>query len=182
MGLEQVQEEIEQEAKKTAQRLIKEGQKEAERLKAEVEEKVGVYRKTMEDDVRNTLAEIERQTASNADLSAHSMVMGAKKAIIEEVFDNAQEQIRAKKQEAFLKTLLQKAKKELEIATVSVNAKDKAVMETLFSGTVNEEDIIGGIIAENKEQTIRIDYSFDSLLDQVKENNLSAIGKILFGK
>ena len=34
---------------------------------------------------------------------------------------------------------------------------------------------------ENKEKTIRVDYWFDSMLQNIKENELQGINKILFG-
>ena len=42
-------------------------------------------------------------------------------------------------------------------------------------------DIAGGLVAENKEKTVRVDYSFETLLDGIKENELQNISKILFG-
>ena len=41
--------------------------------------------------------------------------------------------------------------------------------------------MIGGIIAENGEKTIRVNYSFETLLESVKEAELQNISKILFG-
>ncbi|MEK6876839.1 MAG: V-type ATP synthase subunit E family protein, partial [Nanoarchaeota archaeon] len=42
-------------------------------------------------------------------------------------------------------------------------------------------DITGGLIAENADGTVRVDYSFDTMLQNVKENELQKISKILFG-
>ena len=43
-------------------------------------------------------------------------------------------------------------------------------------------DIVGGIIAENQDETVRVDYSFDSMLQNMEENELQSINKILFGE
>ena len=42
-------------------------------------------------------------------------------------------------------------------------------------------DIIGGLIAENKDGTVRVDYGFDTMLQNIKENELQSINKVLFG-
>ena len=39
----------------------------------------------------------------------------------------------------------------------------------------------GGLIAENKDGTVRVDYSFDTMLQTIKENELQSINKVLFG-
>ena len=42
-------------------------------------------------------------------------------------------------------------------------------------------EIAGGLIAENREKTIRVDYSFETLLQGIKESEMQHINKLLFG-
>ena len=41
-------------------------------------------------------------------------------------------------------------------------------------------NLIGGLIAENKEKTTRVDYSFETILDGIKDSELQNINKSLF--
>ena len=41
--------------------------------------------------------------------------------------------------------------------------------------------MLGGLIAENKEKTIRVDYRFETMLESIKEKELQGINKLLFG-
>ena len=74
--------------------------------------------------------------------------------------------------------LLEKAKSDIEVAKVYCSKKDAKFVKGFDANPI---DIIGGLIAENKERTIRVDSSFDTMLESIKEKELQGINKLLFG-
>ena len=70
------------------------------------------------------------------------------------------------------------AKNDIEVAKIYCNKKDLKVLKDFKAEAA---DITGGLIAENKEGTVRVDYSFDTMLQNIKENELQSINKVLFG-
>jgi predicted Zn-dependent peptidase len=104
----------------------------------------------------------------------------AKKQVIENAFNEVRKKLESlddKKRETYIKKLLEKAKNDIEMAYVYCNKKDTKFLKGLNLEAIN---IIGGLIAENKEKTIRVDYSFETILQSIKENELQNINKILF--
>lgn len=181
MGLETVKEEILNSAKEQSNSLIVEARKEANRIMKEAEKKIEEMREKSESETKRMLDTIKRQELASAELESKKILLNAKKQIIENVFAEAKkrlENLDDKKRELYIKKLLEKAKNDIEISNVYCNKKDAKFLKGRNAEPTN---IIGGLIAENKEKTVRVDYSFETLLQSVKENELQNINKILFG-
>ena len=180
MGLETVKEEILSNAKEQSNSLIAEARKEANRIMREAENKIEEMKVKSEADIKRMLDTIKRQELANAELENKKMLLEAKKEVIESVFSDTKkklENLDDKKMEAIIKILLEKAKNEIEVAHIYCNKKDTKLLKGFSAETT---EIIGGLIAENKERTIRVDYSFDTILESIKENELQSISKLLF--
>lgn len=181
MGLEAVKEEITRNAKQQESAMIAEARKEANKIMKEAEAKVEELKAKTEAETKKATEAIKRQALVSAEMESKKMVLEAKKQIIENVFSEAKKKLEAlddKKREELIKKLLEKAKKELEIAYVYCNKRDIRFVKGL---TVEVADIAGGLIGENKDKTIRLDYSFETLLDTINEKELQTINKLLFG-
>jgi len=180
MGLETVKEEILGNAKEQANSFVAEARKEANRIIRETEKKVEEMRQKSEEETKKIFDMIKRQEFASAELENKKMLLEAKKQVIENAFADARkrlENLDDKKREAMIKKLLEKAKNEIEITTVYCNK-----MDSKFIKGFNFEaaDMLGGLLAENKEKTIRADYSFEAVLQSIKENELQNINKLLF--
>ncbi len=181
MGLEALKEEILNSAKEQANSLIAEARKEANRIMKEAEKKIEEMKEKSDIETKKMLDTIKRQELASAELENKKILLEAKKQIIESVFIEAKkrlENLDDKKRESYLKKLLEKAKNDIEIEYVYCNKKDTKFLKGF---NVEIANIIGGLIAENKERTIRVDYSFETLLQGIKENELQNINKLLFG-
>ena len=181
MGLETVKEEILNSAEEQANSLTAEARKEANRIMKEVEKKIEEMREKSESETKRMLDTIKRQELASAELENKKMLLEAKKQLIDSVFAEARkrlENLDDKKKEAHIKKLLEKAKNDIEISSVYCNKKDAKFVKGF---NVEVADIIGGVMAENREKTIRVDYSFDTILESIKESELQNISKILFG-
>lgn len=180
MGLEAVKEEILGSAKGQATSLIAEARKEANRILREAERKIEEMQEKYDLETKKILDNIKRQELASAELENKKIVLEAKKQIIESVFIEAGKKLESlddKKREAFIKKMLDKTKNDIDISYVYCNRKDSKFLKVY---NVEPIKIAGGLIAENKDKTIRVDYSFETILQGIKENELQSINKILF--
>ena len=118
---------------------------------------------------------------ASAELENKKMLLEAKKELIESVFIEVRKKLASlddEKRESYIKKLLEKAENDIEVANVYCNKRD---LEFLKDFNTEAVDITSGLIAENKDTTIRVDYSFETMLQSIKENELQSINKILFG-
>ena len=181
MGLEAVKNEIIANAKRQEEALLAEAKKEAERIMKEAKIEVAAFREKTEAETKKLIETMKRQETASAELESKKMILEAKKDTIESVFEEARkrvEKLSDRKREEHMSKLLDKAKNDIEVAKVYCNKKDAKLVKGFKAESA---DIMGGLIAENKDGTIRVDYSFDALLQNIKENELQKINQILFG-
>lgn len=181
MGLETVKEEIIRNAKNQEEALIAEARKETVKMMDEVEKKIAEIKEKKEGQTKKAVEVIKKQELASADLENKKMLLEAKKQLIGAVFSDAKkklENLDSGKRSEYIKKLLEKAKNEIEVATAYCNKKDIKFVDDVSTEAM---DIVCGLVAENKEKTVRVDYSFDTILQGIKDNELQNINKILFG-
>ena len=181
MGLETVKEEIIRNAKNQEESFIAEARKETVRLMNEAEKKVVEMKEKSDAEAKRVTETIKKQELASAELENKKMLLETKKQLIGSVFSGVKEKLvnlDSGKSEDYIKKLIEKARNDIEVANVYCNKKDIKFLEGFNAEAM---EMIGGIIAENKEKTIRVDYSFDTMLESMKENELQNISKILFG-
>lgn len=181
MGLEAVKDEIIRQAKEQETALLAEARKESNRIAKETERKIEEMKEKSEAETKKMMDNIKKQELASAELENKKALLEAKKQVIENVFGEARKKLEGmddKKRDIFICKLLEKTKNEIEIAHVYCNKKDAKFIKGFNAETA---DIIGGLIAENKDRTIRANYSYEIILQSIKENALQNINKILFG-
>lgn len=182
MGLEQLKKEILDKAQREAAAVLKETEKEVALILASAKAKAAEHEKEAEAKHRQLLEDIEKSDVAGARFEAKKLLLDEKKSFIEQVFSQAEDQLRVlpeKKQEALISRLLAQAKKEIPVRYVYANPRDrKAVEKNGFQ--FREADMLGGIIAETEDGKVRVDYSFEELLRQIKEKKLQEIAQRIF--
>lgn len=182
MGLEAVKEEIIRSAKEQESSLIAEARKEANRITRDAEKKAEEMKERSESETKRLTEIIKRQELAAAELENKKMLLEAKKQVIESAFAEATKKLEAlddKKREEYTKKLIEKAKKDIELEHVYCNKRDAKFVKDF---KIENTNISGGIIAENKDRTIRVDYSFGTLLDSIREKELQSMNELLFSK
>ena len=180
MSLETVKDEIIRDAKNQEESLIAEARKETIRLIDEAEKKVVGLKEKSDAETKRIIDLIRKQELASAELENKKMLLEAKKELIDKVFNEVQKKVEGldkKKRGEYMNKLLEKCKKDIDVENVYCNEKDLDLAKNL---NAESADIMGGIIAENKEKTIRVDYCFDTVLENIKEDELQNINKILF--
>lgn len=181
MGLETVKDEIIRDAKAEQDSLIAEARREASEIAKKAEEKIKEMKDKANEELKRMIDVIKKQETTAAELESKKMLLEAKKQLIDAVFAEARKKVTSldsARRESYIQKLLEKAKNDIEVAKVYCNEKDLKLVKD-FETEAN--DISGGLIAENKDKTVRVDYSFDTTLQNIKENELQNISKLLFG-
>lgn len=181
MGLESVKEEVIRNAKEQAGSMLAEARKEAGKIMKEAEVKAEEMKSQSESETKKLTDTIKRQELASSELDSRKLVLEAKKQAIDRVIAEARKKLEAlddRKREDYIKRLLDKAKKEIDVAYAYCSRKD---LKFVKGAEAVAMEMIGGLIAENREKTIRVNYSFETLLDGIKESELQNINKLLFG-
>ncbi len=180
MGLEAVKEEIIRNARKQEEALLAEARQKAAEIIKDADREIETFREKSEAEAKRIMEIIKKQELASAELESKKILLGSKKQLINLVFAEAQKKIEAldaKKREVYMDKLLEKAKNDIEVAKVYCSKRDAKLPRGV---DVEAADMIGGLTAENKDGTIRVDYSFESMLQSIKESELQSISKILF--
>ena len=180
MGLEQVKKEIIDNATKTADAILVEAKQEAEKIFDETKKTALEERKKADTHTSDLLLTLERREIAAAEFDARKMMLDAKKELIDEAMKQAAQKVMSwngKKRESVMNTLTEKAKKDLDLAIIAANPKDKTYVKGF---SFEEADIQAGMIGRTKDGRVSVDYSVDEMLQTIRSNNLAEIGKVLF--
>lgn len=188
MGLENVVEDIlksardevsaiaaEQDAEVTS--IIEEAKRRGERITGE---KVA--------SAEHEIERIHKQEISSANLEVKRMMLNARKEILDETYRRALKRIRELDRAALLRPLVRAYSG--DATRVYSNKTDQPTVERLCDELLEAQlteleyadniDCIGGIVLENKDGTVRLDYTFDTIMDEVSEQSMKQISGILF--
>src|SRR3989344_3301557 len=127
MGLESVKEEVIRSAKEQAGSMLAEARKEAAKLMKEAEAKAEEMKAKSEAGTKKMIDTIKRQELASSELDSRKIVLDAKKQAVENVIAEARKRLESldeKTREAYIKKLLEKSKKELDVAYVYCGKKD----------------------------------------------------------
>lgn len=132
-----------------------------------------------EDDIKR----LRQQETSSANLEVKRAMLNARKEVLDKVYNNAVESIvalPAEKQEELLKAIIEQ--NEGNGNKIYSNKDSEELVRKLssleYAGNV---DCIGGVVIENDDGTIRLDYTYDIILKNVNEQSLKQTSDILFG-
>ena len=181
MGLEAVKDEILRQTKEREIALTAEARKEGARIMREAQNAADELKEKSDLNTKRMLEHIKSQELAAGELEIKKMLLEAKRQIIENVFAEARKKIEHlddKKREYLIKRLLERAHQEIEARYFYCSHKDLKFLKPFNPEIV---DMLGGFMAENEERTIRVDYSFETMLQSVQEREMQNISKILFG-
>jgi len=183
MGLEIVVKDIQEGARAEVSRIKTEGDAKASEIINEAKE---VQKKTLgdslakaEEDLRN----LHQQVISSANLEVKRITLNKRKDLLDRVYVQTVEKIKsmpASKKEELLKDIINKYEASGARVYSSKDSEDivKKLTSLSYAGNI---DSIGGIVLENEDGTVRLDFTYDSILKNVYERSLKQISDILYG-
>ena len=191
MSLETVVEDIREEARARAEEIRTDGESRAEEIVADAEADAERIRREAREEAERRIEQEREQELSGAKLEAKQQRLEARREVLEEVREDARNRVAAidgDEREELTRTLLAAAAEEFpadETVRVHGHEDDADLLETVvddFEGYAVGDpiDCLGGVAVESDESRVRVNNTFDSVLEDVWEENLREISARLF--
>jgi V/A-type H+-transporting ATPase subunit E len=191
MSLETVVEDIRQEARARAEEIRAEADARAEEIVEAAETEAEEIVETAEREVEREIQREREQRLSSATLEAKQRRLEARRDVLETVreeVETALVELSGERREALTRELLEAAASEFEGAdavSVYARAEDRELVESLLAAHdgftyVGEYDCLGGVVVESEASRVRINNTFDSVLETVWEDQLKDVSARLF--
>ncbi|WP_224447997.1 V-type ATP synthase subunit E [Haloprofundus salilacus] len=191
MSLDTVVEDIRDEARARAENLREEGQARADEIVAEAEADAEELLEERKREVERKIAQEREQTLSSAKLQAKQKRLEARRDVLEDVYEQVEAELvdlSGDDREELTRELLDAASTEFEDEDevyVYGRADDETLITEILADYdgyefVGDRDCIGGVYVEGKNSRVRVNNTFDSVLDSVWEDNLKDVSARLF--
>ncbi|MDK2892714.1 V-type ATP synthase subunit E [Methanohalophilus sp.] len=183
MGLETVINDIMEVAQAEVAKMDAEAETEVSRILEDAKEEAKRIKGNILAKTENDIEKMRNQAISSANLEVKRRMLNARKELLEKVYSKAADSIASltpSKNEELLKAIIDQYQ---ENGTKIYSNKDseelvKKLSTLEYAGNIN---CIGGVVIENDDGTVRFDYTYDSILNDVNERSLKQISDILFG-
>jgi len=192
MSLDTVVEDIRDEARARAEEIRAEADEEAEAILAEAEADAEDIRAERAAEVESTIEQEREQRLSSAKLEAKQARLEARRNVLGDIRERVEDEIAAiegDQREELTRELLAAAVAEFDTDAdllVHGRAEDEDLIESLLEeldhdGSFGDpRDCLGGVVVESDTARVRVNNTFDSILDDVWESNLGEISDTLF--
>jgi len=191
MSLDTVVEDIRNEARERAKEIRSEGDERADEIVSEAEADAEEILAEQERETEQTIAQEREQKLSSAKLEAKQKRLEARRDVLQDVRESVEERLATldgDDREELTRELLDAAAEEFDDgATVRVYGRpddDELLTDVVadYDGYeyAGEYDCLGGVVVESQESRLRVNNTFDSVLESVWEDNLQDISSRLF--
>ena len=190
MSLDTVVEDVRDEARARADEIREAAESEAEEIIAEAEADAERIREERLAEVERQIEQEREQTISSAKLQAKQERLGARRDVLEDVYDDVESAIadlEGDRRRELTETLLDASLAEFdddEPVRVYARSEDVELVEELLADRNaeldGEIDCLGGVVAESDTSRVRVNNTFDSVLESVWDDELKQVAKRLF--
>ena len=191
MSLDTVAEDIRDEARARAEDIRGDGERRAEEIVAEAEREAEELREAREADVERRIEQEREQKLSSAKLEAKQERLEARRDVLQQVRERVEAElvdIDGERREELTRTLLDDAAREFDDGddvAVYGRGDDEALLKAVVTdydgfGYAGEYDCLGGVVVESQSSRVRVNNTFDSILEDVWEDNLKELSDRLF--
>lgn len=190
MGLEKVTEEIMGKGLAEQRRILAEGEAEASQIKKAGSDSTKAIMERAMGAAQEMAKRLRVQELSIAHVEVKKVRLNAEKEMLDKVYSDclgALSQLSPEEAAPLLEASLQKIKKELgaQGASVQCNQRESQIVKGLcdrlsltYSGVI---DCAGGVVAESRDGSLRLDLRYETILDDVWTRKIKDISNILFG-
>ena len=193
MSLETVVEDIREEARARAEEIRDDADAEADEITAEAEADAEEIREQRLAEVEEEIEQEREQTLSSAKLEAKQERLSARRDVLEDVREQVESELadlEGERRRELTRTLLEGAVEEFDVdgeVAVYGRANDQELLEDLVDEldevdayVAGEVDCLGGVVAESDVSRVRVNNTFDSVLESVWDDELKALSERLF--
>lgn len=191
MSLDTVVEDIREEARARADEIREEAEAEADEIIAAAEADAEDIREEREADVERQIAQEREQELSAAKLEAKQERLAARRDVLEDVREQVESELAALDGETrreLTAALLTAALSEFdgeESVDVYGRPEDEALLQELVADDdraeyAGEVECLGGVVAESDASNVRVNNTFESVLESVWDDQLKELSTRLF--
>jgi V/A-type H+-transporting ATPase subunit E len=191
MSLDNVVEDIRDEARARAEEIREGGERRASEIVEEAEADAEELLEDREQSVERTIEQEREQTLSSAKLEAKQKRLEARRDVLEDVRSQVETELASlsgERREELTRALLDAAADEFDEAddvVVYGRSDDEELIEEVLDdyagfSYAGEYDCLGGVVVEGTSSRVRVNNTFDSLLEGVWEDNLKEVSALLF--
>lgn len=182
MGLEKVVDEVLSSGKKRAENILKSAEKDSEQILSEARNKAEEMKNEAELSARKEMERIRKQQLSIAEIEAKKIRMEAERRILDEIYDKVRAELSnlpGDENERIVKKLIERGIKECPNGVFYSNRRDLALLRKMGVRVGGEIGCIGGIVIESEDGSMRIDYTYDRMLEELWKGMLREVHKSL---
>ncbi|MDY6771058.1 MAG: V-type ATP synthase subunit E family protein [Candidatus Nanohaloarchaea archaeon] len=182
MALDKVKQEILDEAEDKAERIIEEAEEEADDIVSEAEQKADDLEAQARQEAEDRAEALKKQKKASAKMEARQKKMEAKQDVIDQAFTLLEDRVRNMDQDdrkELFQRVLDRISDETTIGTVHCSEEMVNAVDDMVNADVQAADI-DGIIVEDADGSVRYDYSFDTVLENVRNEHRKDVAKELF--
>lgn len=192
MSLETVVEDIREKARGDAERILSEADIEGKEIVDKAKKEAAIIKVLGKEEMGRRI-ELEReQKFSSANLAAKQKTLERKRDLLELVrqeIENEISQIKGKEREELTEKLIESSMEEFkDVKDVVVYCKleDGKLLKSLLKKHKDvkyggEYECIGGVVMESESARMRVNNTFDSVIETVWTEELKNISEVLFG-
>ena len=191
MSLDTVVEDIRDEAQARASEIQADADERAEKIIEEAEADAEDILEERKDEVEEQIEREREQALSSANLEAKQNRLEARRDVLDDVLNRVEDELASlsnAKREELTKPLVTAAITEFddyETVKLYARADDADLLNSLLeehekAEYAGEYDCLGGVVAEGQQSRVRVNNTFDSILDAVWEETLGDVSEQLF--
>ncbi|HII51847.1 MAG TPA: V-type ATP synthase subunit E [Halobacteriales archaeon] len=192
MSLETVVEDIREKARGDAERILSESDAEGKEIIDKARKEASVNRAVGKEEISRKIELEKEQKFSSTNLAAKQKTLEKKRDLLELVrqeIENEISQIKGKEREELTGKLIESSIKEfIDVKDVVVygNVGDEKLLKSLLKKHKGvkyggEYECIGGVVMESESARMRVNNTFDSIIETVWTEELKNISELLFG-
>ena len=191
MSLEQVADDITDEARARADEIRAEAEARADEIISAAEADAEEIKDSRAAEVDREIDQQREQAQSSAKLEAKQQRLEARRDVLTDVYEEIEDalvDLEADKREELTQSLLDAAAAEFDDGAdvvVHGRADDQELIESIladYDGFSYGEpyDCLGGVVVESESSRVRVNNTFDSVLDSVWDEHLKELSSHLF--
>ena len=177
MGLEDVKNEIIEDAKQEKRQLLREAEEKEQEIISEGEAEAEEIKKDAEEEIEEEKESIRKRTESNANMEAKKLKLEAKQNLIEETFEKFRsnlEDLSDEERRDFVNNAVENAG--FEVGKIRGSSSFKDAVENYEFEEVEDAGIV--LISSDGER--RVNYKLDKILEDFKQDYRKKVAEKLF--
>lgn len=183
MGLEKVIAKIESEGEEKVNAIIQDAHNQSKEIIEKTKKTIDEKSKKKKQEIEKHLETLRLQEKSSIEIDTKKIRLNAQKEILDATYDQCLKEIESLPHEKIISNLLKKSKDEMSDAFyIYSNKNDEKLIRSIsklnYAGNI---DCIGGVVIENKDRTMKLDYRYETIAAMLWEHHLGDIAEKLFG-